>query len=333
MTKELVFDYDYIVYRAGFAAETRTVEITHTSSGRKKEFKNKTEFWGRKKNEIGGWLGEQNEQRIQKGLKPFTKDEFDVQTVRVPEPLENALHLVKTLINGVCNTVGGKSYYGYVGKGDTFRKQLSTILEYKGQRTEDTRPLMKDEIVQYIHEKHRGHYATEYESDDHVVMDCYRNKNRVLVSVDKDAMGSGCLVYNPDKPEQGIVDTDCLGELWIDEKGDIRGYGRKFFYYQWAYGDPVDHYYANGASDIKWGSKSAHDVIVDCTTDEECFKSVLNVYKYLYPEPKEIVGWRGDTIRIDHLYVANEIWNMARMRRSKNDNILATDVWKKYGMI
>ena len=38
-------------------------------NGVKKEFKNQTEFRGRGK-KIGGWLGELNETRIEKGARP-----------------------------------------------------------------------------------------------------------------------------------------------------------------------------------------------------------------------------------------------------------------------
>ena len=329
----LVFDYDYILYRAGFACENRFIEVVHMASGKKKQFKNKTEFYGLKKDVIEGWLGDVNKDRLERGLKPFQRDEFVLNTIRRAEPVENTLHTVKKMIQDVNQHLSSKGYYGYIGKGDTFRKDISTILEYKGQRTEDTRPLLKDEIAQYLHNVHKGKYATQFEADDHVVMDCYKKKDHVLVSVDKDAMGTGCLVYNPDHPEQGIVDTNCFGKIWLNEKGDVKGYGRKFFYYQWIYGDNVDNYFAHAASDAKWGSKSAYNALVDCESDVECFECALNVYKALYPEEKTIEGWRGDDIVIDHLYVADEIWQLARMLRHPNDNVLATDVWRKYGMI
>ena len=53
------------------------------------------------------------------------------------------------------------------------------------------------------------------------------------------------------------------------------------------------------------------------------------VFKHLYPEPKEVVGWRGDTILIDWAYVLNECFDMSRMHRFPNDFVVATDVLNK----
>src|SRR5690606_33900593 len=99
--RELVFDYDALIYKAGFATENRSIIVTHTPSGRKNTYKNITEFWGRKKNEIGGKLGEINESRVAAGKRPFEKEEFTHETVRYSEPLENVLHTVKHMINDI----------------------------------------------------------------------------------------------------------------------------------------------------------------------------------------------------------------------------------------
>ena len=56
----IIFDGDQLAFTAASAAEKRTIQAIHKASGRAKEFKTRTEFWGRKKIAIEGWLGDQN---------------------------------------------------------------------------------------------------------------------------------------------------------------------------------------------------------------------------------------------------------------------------------
>ncbi|MNR21142.1 hypothetical protein D3C85_1380260 [compost metagenome] len=53
----------------------------------------------------------------------------------------------------------------------------------------------------------------------------------------------------------------------------------------------------------------------------------------LYPEPKKVVGWRGNEIEISWEYVMNEMWDMARMHRFENDFVVGTEVLKKMEII
>src|SRR5690606_26994769 len=219
---------------------------------RKNTYKNITEFWGRKKNEIGGKLGEINESRVAAGKRPFEKEEFTHETVRYSEPLENVLYTVKHMINDIREKTGIKNYMGYIGKGDSFRLERSTIYKYKGNRDDAFRPLMKDEITEYLVKHHDAKIVQHLEADDWCIIRAHKDSNKTIISVDKDALGCAVRVWNPDHPEWGVIDGDCFGELQLIEKEnksgktkDVKGYGRKFFYYQVAYGDDVDNYRAN----------------------------------------------------------------------------------------
>ena len=74
-------------------------------------------------------------------------------------------------------------------------------------------------------------------------------------------------------------------------------------------------------------------VLVDCKNDAECIQAVKNTYQYFYPKPVTVLGWRGDKIKCDWLYVANEILDLVRMKRSYEDNVTATDIFRKFGML
>ena len=98
-------------------------------------------------------------------------------------------------------------------------------------------------------------------------------------------------------------------------------------------GDASDNYKANCFSDTKWGDMSAYKALVDCETDEEALLAVIDVFKNLYPEPKVITGWRGNEILIDWYYVANEMFQMARMMRWVGD-VMTFDAWcAEYGVM
>ena len=329
----LIFDMDYVLYAACFATEDRKVEVTHIPSGRKSLFDNKTQFWGRKKTEVGGWLGDINKSRLERDLKPFEKGEFSFETVRSSQPIENVLYTVKAMINNICDDLNCHNYVGYVGGGESFRVGLSTLWKYKGTRNFEDKPLMKDEATEYIIKHHNTKKVYELEADDFVTIHGHSVKNSVVISVDKDTMGSGVKTYNPQKPDLGIVDTNCFGKLMLDDKGDVRGYGRMWKYFQCISQDLIDNYKANCFSDVKWGPKSAFDALVDCKNDKEAWESMLNTFKHLYPEPKTIVGWRGDEILIDHLYVFQEMMDMAHMYRTENDRVFVKDVLSKYKML
>lgn len=135
------------------------------------------------------------------------------------------------------------------------------------------------------------------------------------------------------RPDEGIVNGNQFGKLWLNDKGDVRGIGRMFLLWQTLNGDTSDCYKANCFSDMKWGDKAAYNHLVGATNDKEAFERLVSGFKLLYPEPKKVVGWRGDEIEIDYLYVAQECFTMARMLRRKDEGeIMLKDVFDRLGV-
>ena len=307
-----VIDADYIRYAVASAGEKRSILVTHKASGRQKEFDTRTDFWGNWRTKDGGYLATINEGRT----SPFTWDEFEIEDVQTPEPIENVLHSAKLMFENSYKQAGCSSYIAFFGKGDSFRKELSTLLEYKGNRNDLTKPLLMDEVTEYLIKKYKVNVVENIEADDACVMEAHGKKNRVVIAVDKDTGGNSVNWYNPNNPSKGIVDCSGFGQLWLNEKGEVKGIGRLFLYFQVAFSDKIDNYAANCFSDKRWGEKSAYKALVDCKNDKEALEAVVNIYKALYPEPKIITGWRGDELEIDWKYIASENWHMARMLRS-----------------
>lgn len=335
-----IIDADSIIYASASIGEERYIEVKHLPTGRVREFKNKTEFYGHHKKKEGGWLGDLNKERLEKGLSLFPVDEFEiVEKQRVKEEIQNVLHTAKMMIASPCVDIDADSMVCFVGGNVPLRRwNLSTLLEYKGNRKDMLKPLLKDEVTEYILKHQNGVLVQdEHEADDHVIMEAVREtqngERAVVVTIDKDVLGCPVLSYNPNKPELGVQNGDCFGRLYLDDKGEVRGIGRLFKYYQWINGDPVDNYAANAASEVKWGDKSAYNALKDVQTDKDAWKVAWDVFNLLYPEKKVITSWRGDEIEIDALYVAQEMWDMHHMLRWENDYINVSEVFKKYKFI
>lgn len=337
-----VFDYDVLIHKIGYACEKRHIVVRHKETGWSKEFKNITEFWGRGK-KIGGWLGEKNARAVAKGKPEASKEDFEYETIRVADEIQNALYSLKVTIERCIVQAGATEYMGYIGKGDPFRVNLSTLQKYKGSRDPNDKPILKDELINYLIKHHNAilvselpnhpEYDEPLEADDWVNIECYKDlENTVAITNDKDARGCGINTLDPTDKEGKIVDNSGFGEIWRDEKGDVRGYGRKFFYLQVMYGDPVDDYSAYLHSDTPWGPVSAFNHLETADDDLECLYRLREGFKLLYPEPKEIVSWQGDPIIIDWFYVFNEMWQMARMLRTIDDVVDLRAVLEKHDL-
>lgn len=324
----VVVDADFIRYAASGVGETRSINVIHKPSGREKEFSNRTEFHGRGKKKDGGWLGEINKSRT----SPFLLDEFEIVDVQTPEPIENVLHTAKSMFEGCLKALDTAKYIGFLGKGDSFRVEKSTLLKYKGQRAALLKPLYLDDVTQYLYNKFKLEFVEGIESDDACIIEAHKKSDHVVVAVDKDMLGCPVLLFNPNHPELGVQNCNQFGKLWRDDKGKVRGVGRMFLYFQMCSSDSSDNYKASCFSDLKWADVSAYNALKDATNDKEALQIVVDVFKKLYPEPKVVTGWRGNDIEIDWLYVASEMFTMARMLKFKDEKLELVDVFDKLGV-
>lgn len=357
-----IIDLDYVKYSTASVAEEVTIKVTHKASGNEKEFKNITEFRGRGK-KIGGWLGDLNEER--KDKKPFTLDDFEVEQIQrrkkvqtkefleyealpqakkknieIPEEfytdeetLGHILHSTKQMILKDLKALGTDKYEGFMGKGDSFRVGVSTLQKYKGNRDKTLRPLIIDDITEYLKNRFSATVVMGLEADDEVVIRAHGDENAVIVGEDKDYRGQPVKFFDINNPDEGIINGDCFGKLWITGTGTkekIRGYGRLFMYWQMISEDKVDNYKANCHSDTKWAGKGAYKVLCECKDDKEALEVCITTMQKLYPIPKVINTWQGHETLIDWLYVLREMFQMARMKTHHNDFTVLDDWFVKY---
>lgn len=360
MTK-LVFDIDFIIFDAVSVAEERFIVAHHIPTDRKMEFANKTALWGDWRKKIGGWIGDENKKLCNnywkaedfvvvegqrprpfkiKGVCEFS-GEPDASKDYFITPWEGAKKILDDKVKAICKTLGTNEYIGFTGTGDVFRHDVCTLWKYK-DRDELMKPLLLKRMKDYVCERHSTTLVTHEEADDHVaiaVLEGYNNwvKNGkkdedivIGVAEDKDSKQTSGWWYNPNKDTKPRL-VEGFGSLWLDSKDEVDGSGRMWLYYQVGSSDSSDNYAANCFSDLRWGSKNAYKVLVDCKNDKQAFEALVGIFKKLYPEKKTVEGCKGP-VEIDWLYVMQECFTMAMMLRKIGDSINVKETLIKLGV-
>lgn len=338
MSKDsLLIDGDALIYACGFVGESRELKAVHRETGDEFLFKNRSEMYGKKRSKDGGWIAEFNKS---KGLN-WTVDDFDLYDIQVPKPVEYSLNATKTAILSSEHLTGIEKRRLFVGKGESQRVEQSTLVKYKSGREDALRPIHKEAIVEYMIKHHGAEVVEGIEVDDQLTMLAWENPSNIIYGIDKDYLGTHSRVFNPNQPEKGIQDCRCWGDLWVEEivskttgkkRYEVKGYGRKWFLFQWCYGDDSDSYRANCATNKEWGEMAAFNMLKDARNNKEGLEAVVNTYKTLYPEKFIVQGWRGDKINCDWKYVASEIFTMCYMLKSRDDDASAEKLLSRYGL-
>jgi len=321
--KTICIDYDGLLFKACCAVEERSIIVKH-KTGFEKQFKNRTEFYGHHKKKSGGWLALNKE---------YNLEEFEIEDTRTVEPVEHALGLLKRQIESIVSNLEADKYYGYISGEGNFRKDICTLLPYKGNRKDLITPFHLDAAKEYLKKYHNAIASNAREPDDCVTTDMYsaikKKENFIGVVFEKDYLGCDGTWYWPDNGELKVISG--FGELHREDTG-VKGTGRLWKYFQCALGDSSDHYYAACFSDQKNGEVSVYNKLKDCTNDKEAFEAMKEHFMYLYPEPKVITNWKGDTFEIDWLYVMQEMFYLAHLERWEGDRIDVRKCFKNLGI-
>lgn len=323
-----VIDMDLYKYHAAAAGEKRSVLITNKVTGKGREFKTRKSFYGDWRKKEGGILAEMNAGREEQ----LTWEDYEYEDIQRPEPIENVLHTAKIMVEKDLKLSGAKSYKAFLGEGESFRVGLSTLLQYK-DREDLIKPVLLEEVTEYLRKKFSAETVKGAECDDAVVISCYKQPKHYALIEDKDFWGCPINVWDRNQQERGIVNCNKFGHLFIDSKGKVRGEGRVHLYFQMCSEDDTDNYKANCFSETKWGAKSAYKALIECKTDKEAWVRMKEVFMKLYPEEKVVMGWRNEPINITWDYVLNEMFVMARMLRFYDENTNAYDVMDKMGVV
>jgi hypothetical protein len=232
-------------------------------------------------------------------------------------------------------------------------------MRYKGNRLNSVRPVHLDELKDYLVKSHACKIVTGIEADDAVSIDAYEAYCKwkksgsdddllITAAVDKDYDQCAAHILHPLELTEIDSHDGSFGYLKVNEKDEVKGRGRMWLYWQVLTGDQADHYKANAASSKRWGDKTARPYLMGAKTDKEALEGLIKAYKYLYPSPQEIIGWRGYTdqdkltilkpdseqykLTVDWKYMLRENFTLAYMLKSRDDKFDLDRVLTKVGV-
>jgi len=203
-----IVDADFIKYAAAACGETRSILVINNETGNEYKFKTRTEFYGRGKAKNGGWLGEYN---LAKDLN-LSAEDFTIQDVQTKLDFSNCTNVVDYQIKSSLAGLGTKKYKAFIGRGDSFRVERSTLLKYKGHRTSLLKPLYLKDVEEYLIDTYNAEIVTGIENDDRCVMECYKQPNNILMAAEKDFYSCPVKYYNA-VAKVGIINCDCFGYI------------------------------------------------------------------------------------------------------------------------
>lgn len=310
-----VIDGDLIGFKASAACEKRFIKAVHKASGRDKEFDHRTAF--------RAWLREQDK---------WEESDFDIIDDRTVDPIENCLHTVKVMIENIHKATGCSEFKVVVQGEGNFRDNILLPTKYKSNREDAIRPLHLKEVQGYLLRKFKAETANGVESDDILAQYAYegfKSKKRIVqCSVDKDAKQCSGWLYDWDKMSEPKFISG-LGDLFLNSKGKVDGYGRKWLYHQATIGDPSDCYKPTELAKVKYGEKTSFKDFAELTTDKECWQKIVDLYKSWYPEPVSYVAWNGQQLTADYLDIMQMYFDCAHMRRWEGDELNVRTVIEK----
>ena len=171
-----LIDGDIILYRCGFAAQSKVYNLSIPLFG-----EDIPKF--RYKKDMMDWLKEQGKE----------KSEYNVDVDTIIEPVENALNNVKTVLTEIksflSNRFGDVEIEIFLSGKTNFRNDLATIKIYKGNRDPLHKPHWYDEIKKYLKDVWEAEEIENLEAAD-ILADIQESspesEGSCIVSTDKD---------------------------------------------------------------------------------------------------------------------------------------------------
>lgn len=319
MSTIAVIDGDILAYVNSAATEERSIQAIHKESGKKKTFKHRTEF-----------------REFLKDKEKWQESDFDIVDQQKPEDISHTCMLIKRAIKDILEKCETDKYEIYLSGKNNFRDNLPLPVKYKSNRSETLRPLNLAAAKDYLSGIHNAKVVDFAEGDDKLSMrawDGYKSKTKIIqCTTDKDSMGCMGWNLNWDKMDKPTL-INGLGSLYLNDKNEVKGYGRIWMAFQWLNGDATDGYKPTHLCKSRFGEKSAYNLLKDCKTDQECWAAVYNQFTKWYPEPFEYQSWDGVTRLATVFDIMQMYLDCCRMLRWEGDKVDVYEVLKKMEII
>ncbi len=293
----LIIDADILLYRAGFATEKMVYDLINKRSGTKERFRYKKEV---------------NARIEELGLGPT---EYLIVKERDLEPLENCLHILKTMIHTILDEVKPEAYELILSDPDyNFRKDISQTTEYKGNRVQP-KPTYMEEMKEYLINQWGALVTSNIEADDYIgITQC-----ELLNEGD-----TGCCICTIDKDLDmipGLHYNFVTGEFYEMDQFD----SLMCFYSQVLRGDSTDN--IMGIPGV--GEKTARAILADAKTEEELYKATLQAYANYVASLEEYKGCSDEELvsiaRVLLCETAQLVWIL---RERLNEDY--SNLWNKH---
>ena len=313
----MIYDGDALAFRAAAAIEKRTVKATHIKSGRSKIFKTQTEL----------------KKLVESKGKVFSKEDYLLEPERESLDVSVGSNIVRNQIEQINSQLFADEYLICLSGKMNFRDALPLPTKYKSSRAVLERPEHLKALKTYLWRKHPSLLADNHEADDDLIIKGYeylaKGYTVILAQQDKDAFAySGLNVYDFTQEQPVVHLLPEFGSLWLETKlsgvkqtkvHKVRGEGFIWFCFQWLNGDPTDDYKPCELSGVKFGEKSAYDLLVNCTTDQEALQVVVDKYKEWYPVPFAYTCWEGKIYKADYKTILQLYYSCAKMMQTEDD--------------
>lgn len=338
----LIVDGDVLAFRAAAAAMTtrvKSVKITHKKSGKCKIYKNEEVFkeFLKSKNvkfkESDYEIEEQTHKNITElkaelaleGIE-YKKGELEVETVIRSAPKSVPCKVMDQQLANMQEYTFASKIVMFVSGENNFRDDLALPEKYKSNREDAIRPPTLNECKEHLVINHKGTRSHGMETDDMVIIAArhYQKKGYdvVIATNDKDAFAyDGISIYVFTDKESDLVYIENPGELHFDKSGKVKGSGFKWLCFQLIQGDDTDNFKPCQIAGVRFGEKSAYNILNELTTEQECFDAVCRQYKKWYPDVHEYEDWRGDSWMVKWKDVLQLYWYCAKMKETMKDDL------------
>jgi len=174
-TKLALVDGDVLVYSSSFSAEKMLYELHLVE---KDSVLEKPARSFQYKADLDAYL-------INNGI-----EEYEVRKTLLVEPVEHALHNVKTMISSIKEKTNSTDMVIFLTGRGNFRKKVATYKEYKGNRVDSRVPQHKAAVTDYLVNFHKALVVDGQEADDAmgIWQSSSEDNSTIICSSDKDML-------------------------------------------------------------------------------------------------------------------------------------------------
>lgn len=248
---DILIDADIICYRAGFAGELRSLQVTYED----------------KEGNIGtrGFVSDEKQsanEQLAAFLESSGAELLDKSDRVDPDPIEHVLHSVKHMIQQILLETNTHTPQLFLTGKKNFRDQIATIKPYKGNRVNTPKPFHYAAIREYLVRQWNAQIVEGEEADD-----------RISILARTPAMRDRVVISSIDKDLDQIPGKhyDFVKRVAYDVRDDEAEF---MFYRQCLSGDSVD----NVPGCFKIGAVKAGRLLED-TPRESWWTAIVSAYE------------------------------------------------------